>query len=70
MKKLLALLLALMMLATMLPALAESGGSEGEQLSEEEQAARAAQEALFNSPLDFQLIEADEKTVCHGTPYK
>ncbi len=62
MKKLLALLLALMMLATMLPALAESGGSEGAEKTEEELAAEAAAEALFNSPLDFQLIEADEAT--------
>ncbi len=80
MKKI-ALLLALLMMATVIfPAFAEApdtdapaaeeagsggepGGSEGQQpKTEEELAAEAAAEALFNSPLDFRLIEADETT--------
>ena len=61
MKKLLSLFLALAMVLSLTgAALAESGGEQT--LSEEELAAQAAAEALFNSPLDFQLIEADETT--------
>ncbi|MBR5344785.1 MAG: hypothetical protein IK127_03065 [Clostridia bacterium] len=61
MKKLLSLFLALAMVLSLTgAALAESGGEQT--LSEEELAARAAAEELFNSPLDFQLIEADEAT--------
>ncbi len=64
MKKLALLMVLILLTATLLPAFAEGpGGSEGaQQLSEEELAARVAQEALFNSPLDFQMIEADEAT--------
>ena len=64
MKKWLSLLLAIVMVFSIGgAALAEAPGSGGGQnLTPEEQAERAAQEALFNSPLDFQLIEADETT--------
>ena len=64
MKKWLSLLLAIVMVFSIGgAALAEAPGSGGcQNLTPEEQAERAAQEALFNSPLDFQLIEADETT--------
>ena len=64
MKKLAILLSLIMMATTVLPAFAEGmGGSEGAtQKTPEELAAEAAAEELFNSPLDFELIEADETT--------
>ena len=69
MKKWLSLLLAIVMVFSIGgAALAEApgpggpGSDGGQNLTPEEQAERAAQEALFNSPLDFQLIEADETT--------
>ncbi len=65
MKKLAILLAVILMMSTILPAFAEGGmgPSEGAaQKTPEELAAEAEAEAKFNSPLDFQLIEADEAT--------
>lgn len=61
MKKLALLLAVLMTLTGILPALAEAPAGFGDVKIEDPEAAAAA-EALFNSPVDFQIIEADETT--------